>query len=172
MQAKGYSLVFVPSGAIYKKLSKIISNLCAEYNAPRFKPHVTILPQVITPKKDISKKSLILAKSIKPFKISLTNIGYGSKYFTCVFVNVKKSKQLMNINSLARKMLDRMNDSPYMPHLSLIYGNYPTKIKKEIREKLGKSLNMDFIAHKISIWQTIGPVEKWKTLKEISFKIN
>lgn len=75
----------------------------------------------------------------------------------------------MKINTQVKKIFKIADGSRYMPHLSLIYGNYSSRTKKEIIRSTGKNFDMRFTTKSISIFDTTGIPEEWKIVKEIEF---
>ena len=168
-KAKRFALCFVPSGKEYRKFSGIISQLSKEHHAPKFEPHVTILPQINIPKNETIQKARAFGLKLSPFHIKIGSLSYGNKYFYCVFAKVKKSKEIIGAYQMAKRMFNHGN-SDYSPHLSIMYGNFSPKLKKIIIKKMGKFPKSGFKVKSISIFDVNGPVKNWKIIKEIKMK--
>jgi len=170
-ETKKYSLWLIPTGDIYNKLANLISQLSEKYSAPHFDPHVTLLSQVAGVEDKIVSKTSQLAKLVKPYKIKLTTIDYLDEYFRSLFIKIKETEEVMNANIKAREIfseyiIDRHADTKYTPHLSLLYGNFPSQVKKEIIKETGKEFNISFEIKSIHLFFTEGEVKDWYKIKE------
>ena len=158
-----FSLWLIPPKELTKKYTDIIIKLGNKHNAPVFSPHITLLGNIKN-KKTILLKTSQMVQIIKPFTIKLTNVSYLNEYYKCVFLLAKKSKELINTNDIAKRIFYRENEE-FIPHLSLMYGKYDEKTKKEIAAKLG-TFNDSFTIDKIAV-VTAGDIPKdWNIVKE------
>ncbi len=57
----------------------------------------------------------------------------------------------------------------YMPHLSLLYGNFPQEIKEEIMAEVG-DIGMSFVVKEIGLFSTEGEVKDWYRIKNFSLR--
>jgi len=156
-----YSIWLMPEREKGIYLTQLIHKLSEKYNSPFFKPHVTLIGDLSGEKKDLIIKTKELESSIQPYKIKLTTIKGLEEYFKSVFVKVEKTKDIMKANLKAREIFNKNSDSDYMPHLSLIYGNFPQKIKEEIISEIGDNLNLEFKVDKLHLFSTTENVENW-----------
>ena len=118
-----------------------------------------------------SKDSIVLetsklASSIKPYDIHLTNVGCLDEYFRSLFIEVEKSYEVVRANLAAKRAFGNDDDSVYFPHLSLMYGNFSTEIKKEIISEIGDRFNLTFRVDSIHLFDTSGRPEEWYHLEK------
>lgn len=165
--AKRYSLWMMPSGDIYNRLAKTISQLNREYSTPNFEPHVTLIGRVVGSEEYILPKTSQLATLIRPYEIRLTAVDYLDEYFRCLFIRVEETEHVMDANLKARGIFNRQQDPKYMPHLSLMYGNFTPRIKEKIIAGIGREFNMKFEARSIHIFSTNGEPKDWYRVKEL-----
>lgn len=166
-----YTIWFMPRGELYDELAQIISRLSREYGAPLFEPHITLLGDIVETEKKIMSKTAELASLLKPFPVSFTELGSLDEYFRCVFVRAKETDDIMAANANAREIFDRQQDPSFMPHLSLLYGEFPSEIKEQIIAKIGKEFSRTFQVqslHVVASSKNIDP-KNWKVLKEYPF---
>lgn len=169
----GYSIWMMPTGEVRNKLADIISRLSIEYSTPNFEPHVTLISDFVGSEDEILSRTSRLATVLKPFTITIRRIDYLDEFFKCVFIRAEKATDLMNANLKARELFDKLFTKPpvsYMPHLSLIYGDFPTKTKQEIVAKVGNKFNMSFNVKSIHLYKTDGEVKEWYKIKEFAFR--
>lgn len=145
-----YHLWLTPTGQAYDILLKTITALSKAYHAPIFDPHVTLLGSLPGTEETISTRCLELGGSLAPFNVLLAEPGYGDQYFQCVFLKTQETPALMHAHELARKLFIK-ESSPYMPHLSLLYGHYSLELKNNITSTLSQSLRLSFTVDMIHL---------------------
>ena len=160
-RAKGCSLWLMPAGETYRKLEKLILELSRRYSAPRFSPHVTLLGQVLDPPEVAAAKTEELASILHPFTVRLTRVDCLDEYFRCLFIRVEESRAVMGANEAARRVFNGGGDPEYMPHLSLLYGDFPSDTKRRIISGIGENFDIAFEAGEIHLFSTAGPPEDW-----------
>ena len=165
-----FSLWFMPEGDVYKKLADLISQLSKKYSVPNFEPHVTILHNLAILEKEMLVKTSELAIKIHPFEIELTTTDYLDEYFRCLFVRAEETKELINANLKAREIFNRQSDPKYIPHLSLLYGKLPLKIKEEIIIEIGREFNESFEEKSIHLYSSEEDISKWHRIKEFNLR--
>ncbi len=170
LKTKEYTLWLMPSGEIYDRLNSLISQLGRKYETPVFEPHITFLGGVLGTEADIVSKTNQLASVLHPYRVELGQVEYLAEYFRCLFVKVKETDEVMNANLEARKIFDRQNGTKYMPHLSLMYGDFPSRIKEEIIEEIGKEISVSFDVSLVHLFSTNGEPKDWYRVKELSLK--
>ena len=109
-----------------------------------------------------------MSKKIRSFEIIFDEVWYVNEFFRSLFIEIKFSKELKSVRSTAEKEFG-WKDKNFIPHLSLMYGNYSNQIKTNIIKKMGAlpkvvTVNKIYLAHNDEI------NFKWKVIE--SFKIN
>ena len=155
-KVKGYSLWLMPEGETYRSFQALIARLAKQHDSPAFEPHMTLIGQVTGPEEEVTAKTAELAKSIDPYEIRLNSVGRLDEYFRCLFIHAKESKAVIAANLKARQIFGREEDPPYMPHLSLLYGNFTDETKASIVAEIGEAFNDRFIANSIHLYSTKG----------------
>ena len=162
-----FSLWIPVDQSIKGKLETIIKSLSKSYAGPLFEPHITLLGNIASNKREILRTSKQLSEKIKPFKISLSEISFSTTYYQSVFVRVKASASLMNANLLAKKLF-QVENKVFMPHISLLYGNHNMKT----REKAANIIHLpkiSYIAESIIVTPSTLDPKDWIHLAEYSF---
>jgi len=152
----GYSIWLMPTEDIYNRLNSFISQLSKKYNTPNFEPHVTLIGEVLGSEEEILSKTSQLASVVRPYKIELGKIEYFNAYFRCLFLRAKQTVEVMNANLKARKLFGRQNELKYMPHLSLMYGNFSSQTKERIIAEIGREMSTVSIYFLQEVYQKIG----------------
>ena len=143
MSAVTYSLWLKPTGRAYEVLVRTIRELAHELGAPLFEPHVTLLGQLEGTEQAHVRRCEELAGQLQPFQITLIDPSYRSEYFQCLFMRVQQTPAAMSAHALARRVFHRPEDT-YMPHLSLLYGLFPDRRKREVIDRLQPDVRTSF----------------------------
>ena len=159
-----YALWIIPDGAAYTLMDGYIAKLSSAYHFPRFEPHVTILGGIRT-----AEKSLVrgITEGLAPFRVRLAGeVEYLDEYFRCLFLKACKTPELMEIFSKASETFGYEGD-PYFPHLSLAYGEFPIRTKREMIRELGAIPKVEFEARSIHLAHasTRMPISNWKVIE-------
>lgn len=168
MKSKGYTLWFVPKGQNYKRFSGLIKKLAKEYGGPIFEPHVTLLGDVIISEKEAIAKTRQLVSGQNPFKVGLVKIDYEDYFFRTLFVRAKVSKLLQDLHNRAKEIF-KVGTLPYMPHMSILYGNFPVEVKEKIIAEIGRNQKLQFDVSSVHLIKG-GEVWDWKEVGEFPFK--
>ena len=126
-----YSIWLMPKGNVKYQLKKIIFMLSTEFDGPIFTPHVTLVSSFLGSQEELSHKTRIISKKIKPFEVSFGDIGYTGDFFRSLFLNIKVNTKLKTARDIACKELN-WNQNDFMPHLTLFYGDHKRKKKEQM----------------------------------------
>lgn len=162
----GFSLWLQPTGQVYDRLAEMIRQLSEQYRAPVFEPHITLLGGLAGNRESLVLRTTQLAKLIQPNIVTLTTVDYLDEYFRCLFVSVEKTKWLADANIGARKLFHREGTPEFMPHLSLMYGNFPPTTKQRIIIEIGSTLATSFEVTSLHLWSTNGAPLEWYEVQE------
>lgn len=167
-----YSLWLIPTGEVYNKFTGIISQLSEKYHSPNFEPHVTLIGAVTGTEEELLIKTAQLANLIKSFKIKLDKVDYFAERHKALLIRVEKTDELIEANKIATETFNLPQDSKYMPHSSLLYGDFSPETKEEIIKNLGKEFSDEFEAKSVCLYFTTGDEdeENWHKIKEFPFK--
>ena len=166
-----YSLWIIPPEHIFKKFTAIISQLSTRYSTPYFEPHVTVLADVALPEEDVLSRTSKLADLIGPFTLTLTTVSYLNEYFRCLFIKVEESEKILEINNHAKSIFNRDQAPKFMPHLSLMYGNFPAEKKEEIISEIRNDFHITFEVSSIHLVLSSSHIapERWRKLQQFTF---
>ncbi len=168
MQAKGYSLWVMPSGEVYTRLAQTILQLSAEHSTPAFEPHVTVLGGVLGDEEEIASRCLELSRALRPYEVRLASVDYRDEYFRCLFLRAEETEDVREANRKAREVFGRREDPPYLPHLSLMYGNLAVETKQRIVAEIGERFDLRFWVRSIHLFSTQGEPRLWRRVKEFA----
>jgi len=164
MKYPDYSVWLQPEGDAYDEYRKCIEDLAKEHGAPLFEPHVTVLGRIINSEHDAVEQSAKLAAEIsEPMIINLIRVTFGEAYFQCVYLQAEKSAALDQLHNRAKKLfsIDGLPNPTYIPHLSLMYGERPLDLRKQITASLPQSLLGSFQTKELQLVDTKGDEQDW-----------
>jgi len=162
-----YSIWFVPQPSLKEPLEEIVLGLSKEYNSPKFEPHMTLLSEVRGKETEIVEKTKRLAKEILPFEsLSLSEVSISTTYYQCVFIRVKVNHKLMEANLLAKKIFKLDNDV-FMPHISLVYGDFDMAAREEMVNKIKLPEQRSFRAESLTVVPITKDPSDWQHLADI-----
>jgi 2'-5' RNA ligase len=165
MVIRKYSLWFIPTGAVGRKFSQLIVQLAEHYSSPAFPPHVTLIGSIEAYEKEIIKKTQKLASLIRPFSMQLTTIASTTFYYRALFVKVEPSTEVISAYQQAKRLFPNSQKTGYIPHLSLLYGDFSPETKKEIIKKIGENFTDTFKADTLYLYLTEDTASDWQRIK-------
>lgn len=163
-----YSIWITPPGSVAGQIRKIIAKLAGKYDGIIFPPHVTIVGNVDQDLEIIKKKIEKIAKRTENLGLSSSQVSFGNTYFHNVFVNIKPTPQLMQLNLDIKRVLGLENRA-YFPHISLLYGNQDLKTREKIASEV-KIKSFSFIARGLVIIPETPEPSGWKPVTVIPFE--
>ncbi len=163
-----HTLWFVPPPPAQETLNKIVRALSQKYQAPVFEPHLTLLDDIPITETAAVKKTRQLAGKITPFTVELAEVSASTTYDHCVFVRVKATAALLQANMGAKKIFAAEN-TPFTPHISLLYGNYPVDLRIKIAAAIKLPPQFSFPINMITIVPNTDEPAGWSHLAEIHF---
>lgn len=157
-----YSLWFMPPGELCDELRGIIRRLSARYGAPEFLPHVTLLGGFVGSPRGVIRKSATVAASLRSITIRLGRIGFRDEYFRCLFAHAALTPALRKANLAARHTFGHERERPFMPHLSLLYGEFPRSLKEQVIAEIGPQLDVQFNVRSLHLYRTQNEPMHWQ----------
>ena len=163
-RAKGTSLWLMPEGAAHDRLAALIGRLATRFGTAPFAPHVTLLPGVPGPERDVLETARTLAAELAPVPVGFSVLDGLEHHFRCLFLRVQASKALREAHARAATRFGREPEASFDPHLSLVYGTLDAQMKTELVRELATETTTRFDARRLRVWRTEGPVGEWREL--------
>lgn len=162
-----YSIWVIPPEPVFSQVQSVVQTLSLQYTGPLFEPHLTILGGVEAELPQVIQATKTIAASCNQLQLTLDAISFSTTYFQSVLVRVQATAQLLQLNLDLKKALVQEN-TLYMPHLSLLYGNHdmPT------REKAASQIQLPPLSFAVTSFvivpSTLDPSE-WQHLATVPF---
>jgi len=171
----GHSLWMVPSGAAFQAYSEIIHDTASKLGTFQFIPHITLVAAILTGEADVLEKSRRLASQLAPYEFEFQSLSSRDAYFQCIYATMTLTPKVLTANALARQIFpERQSDPPYMPHLSLVYGDLSDTVKNEeimpvlANKSHQRSTETQILpVDSIQVWSTQGDVKEWYMVETI-----
>jgi 2'-5' RNA ligase len=111
-----------------------------------------------------------VAAALRPFRISLEDLDSRDEYFRCLFVHAALTQPLRRAHQAVCQAFGHPREPAFMPHLSLLYGNFPRSLKEEVMAELGPRLDVQFKVRTLHLYRTHGEPRQWRQVA--SFGLN
>ncbi|CAI0475618.1 unnamed protein product [Linum tenue] len=151
-----YSVWGAPPNDVRDRLKKLMDGLRSEFGGPEFQPHVTVVGAITLTEQDALSKFNSACEGLKAY---LATVVEASSHCSGHF-GYKSS-------------------TPYMPHLSLLYGDLTDEEKKKAQEKalqLDDSINsLSFEISSLELWKTDtedNSLKSWEKISEFNLSPN
>ena len=168
---KPYTLWLEPTGRAHELLATTIAHLSQEHGGPLFDPHVTLLGDIDGQEERVLQQTEQLANALSPIDLILTIPAFQDQHFQCVFMRIEETSTLLDAHTRARTVFHKEAVPPFMPHVSLLYGLYPTSLKEQIIGALPASLSVQFTASVVTVFQVEGnSPNDWHKVQTFSFR--
>ncbi len=167
----GYHLFLEPEGKLREEVATIIGSLATEFEGPMFSPHVTLLARIPDEEEVVLiEKTKQLASSLSPFEVVLGTVGMEQGYFRALYMHVE-SEEIKNVHHKANEIFSMQDEGEYVPHMSLLYGNYPEEQKQNTIASMSAPLGSSFLVDRLHLYKTDGVASGWIEIAEVPFSL-
>jgi 2'-5' RNA ligase len=150
-------------------LQHMINELAESFGGPIFPAHVTLLSGIIAAEPEaLLQRAEQLAHGSAPFELALGETAMEDTYFRALYLRVQPSETLVALHVRAKELFPAQS-SLYMPHLSLLYGNYPEERKRAALATLLVPEGVKILVDRFSLYHTEGTVAEWQKMAEVRF---
>lgn len=156
-----YYLWLIPEAKSNNFFSEVIHKLSREYQTRLFDPHITLAGGITGPEAELLKKAEKLAELLPRLKVEPLEIQYLDEFYRSLFLAVTPSEPLVNAYKLAKQLFELPLDGEFMPHLSLLYGDFSVSEKERIKAELDANLLKRFCADRIVLIRTDSHSDQW-----------
>jgi 2'-5' RNA ligase len=160
----------MPRGEVCERFTLILRRLSVRLDAPEFSPHVTLLGGCVGERRELIRQSGQVAAALRPFAIRLGSIDFRDEYFRALFVHAVLTGPLRNAHQAACQAFNRRREPAFMPHLSLLYGNFPQSLKEELIAEIGPRLDVQFKVRSLHLYKTQGEPRHWRPVARFGLR--
>ena len=119
----------VPAKSEAELFRQLIRILARQFDAPEFGPHLTLLAMRKT---RTSPKKVLEGIKASPVRLRIRGTAFSVKYTKSLFVRFAPNKSLERIVRQLGQAIKAPTKAVPDPHVSLLYKNLPTRMKKEL----------------------------------------
>ncbi|KAL2343237.1 hypothetical protein Fmac_004522 [Flemingia macrophylla] len=130
-----YSVWAIPPEDVSGRCSNLMSALRSEFGGPTFQPHITVVGAIKLAPDDALKKLRSACEAILPFRVTVDRVAAGTFFYQCVFLLLRPDPLLLETSAHCCTHFGYSNSTPYMPHLSLLYGDLSDEEKRKAQER-------------------------------------
>ncbi|MDT7044221.1 2'-5' RNA ligase family protein [Candidatus Nitronereus thalassa] len=146
-----YYLWLTPEGEAGHLLAQVIRQLSQQYQGPCFDPHITLLGELLGDESLFSERANLLGKKLCPISIELQGPAFEDEYFRCLYFKVRKNSEILDAREQGIDFFCQKLPLPFNPHVSVLYGLFPARVKEEIIAALPSDLPKKFIVEELKL---------------------
>ncbi|KAI3710101.1 hypothetical protein L2E82_39875 [Cichorium intybus] len=130
-----YSVWALPPDDVTERLKKLMVGLRSEFGGPEFEPHVTAVGAISLTEDDARDKLKKACEGLKSYNATVEKVATGTFFYQCVFLLLHPTTEVMETGAHCWNHFGYKSSTPYMPHLSILYGDLTDEEKKKAQEK-------------------------------------
>lgn len=172
-----YSVWAIPPDEVGARLKKLMDGLRAEFGGPQFEPHITVVGAISLTPDDALAKFRSACDGVRAYNVSVDRVATGTFFYQCVYLLVHPTAEVVVASSHCTGRFGYKNSTPYMPHLSLLYGDLTEDEKKKAQEKanvLDDSISsLSFPITRLALYKTDTEdktLKSWEKITECSLE--
>lgn len=168
-----YCVLALPPDDLAPRLESLMDSLRSEFGGPQFVPHVTVVGPVGLKEDDAVREFRAACDGLRAYPATVDRVATGTFFYQCVYLLLRPTAEVVEASDRCCAFLGYKSNTPYMPHLSLLYGDLTDEEKKKAQEKandLDGSLNgLGFLISRLALYK-IDPDDKtctsWEKIVE------
>jgi hypothetical protein len=165
-----FALWLIPGEPHRTRLADLIGDLGRRCGTPRFAPHITLLGGITGTVVALATKTAVLADTLPPLDVRLTDIDCGTSYFHSLFALAEPEAVLVTMRREAQRVFEIDPGRDHRPHLSLFYGEPEMGTKEQIRQTLGGRLDMTLRLDRVGLYRIEGAPSAWHAVAEFRLR--
>ncbi|XP_028755854.1 cyclic phosphodiesterase-like isoform X1 [Neltuma alba] len=160
-----YSVWAQPTEDVRDRMKKLMSGLRSEFGGPEFEPHITVVGAIRLTADDALKKFRSACESLKAYNATVDRVATGTFFYQCVYLLIHPTPEVVETSDHCISHFGYNRSSPYMPHLSLLYGDLTDEEKKRAQERANALDDVSGLSFQISRLALYKTDTEDKTLK-------
>jgi 2'-5' RNA ligase len=161
----GTSIWLSPAEEEAGSLRRLIHDLARDLGTPAFEPHVTLLPGLDrSPETIVRTAGQLITADLEALRVALGPAQTGPSPFRCLYLPTVLTFRLVHAHAVARQAFAPGDETPFVPHLSLVYGHLGDEQGRRLAlEVAGRAPRLLQLAA-LEVVRTEGPVTAWQSL--------
>lgn len=167
MTTRDFSFWLLAREADEAALSAILRELSTRFSAQHFQPHLTLAGDITSQASPLRAALPAIADGIAPVEAAVAAIDIGESFFRSFYARFPVLPALATLRSRAHAAAEKPENSPFLPHVSLLYGPVDPAAKEAARQEVeaelkGRPILFDRVALVTSSDTT--PIEDWQII--------
>lgn len=148
---------------------QVIYALSKRFDTPVFEPHLTLQADISRQWCDENYKYFIdIAKHRLPIELEMQPLESMYRYFQCFYLrSLTGHFELIQLHLLSMDIF-KLQETPFMPHMSLMYGDFDKAVIDSLIEEYGDCLDRKVTFDKVKFVETGENVEDWRVLETLN----
>ncbi|EEF40143.1 Cyclic phosphodiesterase, putative [Ricinus communis] len=174
-----YSVWAIPAEDVSARLKKLMEDLRSEFGGPQFEPHVTVVGAISLTEEEALEKFRSSCDGLTRYIATVDRVATGTFFYQCIYLLLNPSPEVVRASAHCTGHFGYKSSTPYMPHLSLLYGDLTDDEKKKAQEKtniLDESINgLSFQISRLALWKTDTEdrtLKSWEKIAECTLSPN
>jgi hypothetical protein len=167
MRAQGVSLWLVPDGPEALAIAALIGELSARFGTPTFAPHVTVLGGLATDRDTAVASAGEMAAALPDLSVRFEGLEHSADYFRALVVRIAPDLPILDARRRAQAAFPSEPVGPYVPHLSLLYGNLPVETRRHLAAEVRESAPGSVVLRHLEVVSTEGTPGDWRRLARL-----
>ncbi|KZV55133.1 cyclic phosphodiesterase-like [Dorcoceras hygrometricum] len=130
-----YSVWALPPEEVRPRLKKLMEGLRSEFGGPQFEPHLTVVGAISLSESEARDRFTKACERVEAYDARVERVATGTFFYQCVFLLLHPTPKVVEASAHCCGCFGYENSTPYMPHLSLLYGDITEEEKKTARDK-------------------------------------
>ncbi|XP_037422587.1 cyclic phosphodiesterase-like [Triticum dicoccoides] len=133
-----YSVWALPPEPVRDRLRGLMAGLRAAHGGPPFEPHATVVGAVRMrrPAAIQALRAAAVAAGVAPYTARVTGVARGDFFYQCVYLLLEPTPEVIQTSDHFCAHFGFQRSTPYMPHVSLLYGDLTDEEKEAARKKV------------------------------------
>ncbi|OMO82770.1 RNA ligase/cyclic nucleotide phosphodiesterase [Corchorus olitorius] len=179
VQKNVYSVWALPPEDVTARAKKLMEGLRSEFGGPEFEPHVTVVGAISLTADDALAKFRSACDGLKAYTATVDRVATGTFFYQCVFLLLHATPEVVEASSHCSGHFGYESNTPYMPHLSVLYADLTEEEKKKAQEKanmLDESISgLSFQISRLALYKTDTEdktLKSWEKVAECNLSPN
>ncbi|KAG8086113.1 hypothetical protein GUJ93_ZPchr0010g10511 [Zizania palustris] len=153
-----YSVWAIPPEPVRERLRGIMGGLRAAHGGPAFEPHATVVGAIRLRRSAAIEALRTAAAGIRPYTARVAGVACGDFFYQCVYLLLEPNPEVVEASDHCCGHFGYHRSTPYMPHVSLLYGDLTDEEKEVARnkvEEMDKEISgLQFEISKLALYRT------------------
>nr|CAD1824119.1 unnamed protein product [Ananas comosus var. bracteatus] len=154
----GVLRVGAPPEDVRGRLKGLMATLRSEFGGPAFDPHITVVGATRLHPAAAVEMLRSAAAALSPYPARVASVARGGFFYQCVYLLIDPSPEVVEASAHCCRHFGYQSSTPYMPHLSLLYGDLTDEEKERARrrvEELDKEIcGLSFQISELALYKT------------------